>query len=1677
MDKPKKTTIFLLFLIVVILNSALIYADEMGCCANPGAGDYLCSDERLVYRDLECCPTPEEDYPGYYYDAETNPSGPQDYGDCAANYFYSDTGCSLVDDCSLGCCCGSSIADIKTKAECAGASMTFHQGTTDCSDVCGVSECSDGVDNDDNGCADYPDDNGCDSPDDVSESGGSCGSIADCYDSSYTPNLNNFAIEPSKGEKQFEISWTDECYSNMLYYEISRCLGSGCSDFALIGTSTENSFIDNSDGLLFSTYYHYKIEAHYSIQTATPTAESTGNLGDLECWHKMDYTKFCIHDGYYGRYKDYLISYLGFAESSFSSQVDSQFSSKYNTPYYCDDNNKLITADSKCADDKVCVVVDNTPDCLEEPECNYNYSNPFGLYYAQESCENDKYCFYDRSFSIADNCFVCDPYMSCYDYKSQGSCERDNCGVGNCEWGNLHTELGTGVCVSVIEDNCKWCSKTGTEGIGSSKVTSKVFEGCTEEKTQKLSVTGYPCCFKDPGAKSCKDVVCTDYNGSNCGSSQISLDSENKITNPSSDACGIGVCQLFSGECRKNADGDNKADCESNECEKDYFKPNATIVPILDRGVCKGLLIQIFDKTSYSGSETLRTSSDYKTYLCKDCSGGHPFAIYTASTKLIVSNLNVYDSSNGSRLLTLSEGTNTIKYYSEDPSKNIGIVKSVDVRSYGNATGPIIYRVSISGASEMGDIYYTNDLSPTITVEFYEGAYITHAELVNNRNGERFIPSYNGGLQNKFDFKFSGLQDGDYTFELDAKNENGVYMDEACLINMIADNTQLEAIIEPGEGALITEKTLTINLTFNKKVDLISVLASGKNITSSFSSEDDMFFTATLSLPDGNKAIVVNAKDYAGNEISASRNFVVNANPLNITIKEPSYGIASAYTFDVVIETDNDANCRYSFNSNLEYDFMDNFDNTGGTEHKIYGFNQIPDGSAAQYNFYVKCEDDIYGLGSDVFKLIVDTTPPIIETAYAHPNPVVEEPIETKLKVQTDEDVMCKYSETETDYDSMEGRFLDFGVDFNTVNTKNLSLSGADSFTYYIGCENKAELESEIESITVTVDLDSPLTVTDHTLKYSNSTTINLAVETNKKAQCKYSPTDSSVDSGNLFGPSGYSHVKSVELSPGRYTYYAKCKDQYLGGWSDVIEINFAIDTTPPVMQYVNDSSSLSNPEVTWMTDRLRVKWLASDNATSIHYYLYALEEFATLNTIINWTIQSSGGEWLWIEDLNLSNGIEYYFRVKAKNVVGLISDIMESDGITIDTNAKPTSCTNNVKDANESDVDCGGLCSPCEGGKNCDANLDCKSSYCENGVCKAASCEDNIKNQDESDVDCGGSKCQKCADSKKCNLNNDCEGGYCAFGICTSDTCYDGKLSSSESDVDCGGACPTKCSEGKNCAEDNDCDSGLECYHSECTVCSSENDYCGTQTGSDDTDGDGMSDEWEIANGFDPNDSSDGSSDADDDKLTNLDEYGYRTNPNKSDTDKDRYSDYAEVIKYKTDPLDPDSKPKSKIWVILFMLFLGVLVGVAVFVVYHKIVLNKKIKVEPSKPIPRFVHRPITPIRNGPSPEQIKQMKIKKIQEKRIEKEREGRKKIFESFGEEKEEIKEKKVVPTKVGKKMRKRRVKKKRIKTDAFTKLSKIISEEQKKEDQTKIKKVKEERTFKKLRKISKVKGEKD
>jgi len=100
---------------------------------------------------------------------------------------------------------------------------------------------------------------------------------------------------------------------------------------------------------------------------------------------------------------------------------------------------------------------------------------------------------------------------------------------------------------------------------------------------------------------------------------------------------------------------------------------------------------------------------------------------------------------------------------------------------------------------------------------------------------------------------------------------------------------------------------------------------------------------------------------------------------------------------------------------------------------------------------------------------------------------------------------------------------------------------------------------------------------------------------------------------------------------------------------------------------------------------------------------------------------------------------------------------------------AAPT-CTDKIKNGSETDVDCGGGgCPACSAGQACAVTeRDCTQyTMCSNSKCIGVSCADSVKDAHETDVDCGGGECEGCAIGKFCVTSSDCDKSICDNGQC----------------------------------------------------------------------------------------------------------------------------------------------------------------------------------------------------------------------------------------------------------------------------------------------------------------------
>ena len=95
--------------------------------------------------------------------------------------------------------------------------------------------------------------------------------------------------------------------------------------------------------------------------------------------------------------------------------------------------------------------------------------------------------------------------------------------------------------------------------------------------------------------------------------------------------------------------------------------------------------------------------------------------------------------------------------------------------------------------------------------------------------------------------------------------------------------------------------------------------------------------------------------------------------------------------------------------------------------------------------------------------------------------------------------------------------------------------------------------------------------------------------------------------------------------------------------------------------------------------------------------------------------------------------------------------------------------CTDNMKNGDETDVDCGGSCGPCIDGMACVMADDCASRFCMTMVCSACSTVSDCP----SNTYCLGGACvARKANGATCTIGEECLANFCVDGVCCAETC-----------------------------------------------------------------------------------------------------------------------------------------------------------------------------------------------------------------------------------------------------------------------------------------------------------------
>lgn len=1405
--------------------------------------------------------------------------------------------------------------------------------------------------------------------------------------------------------------------------------------------------------------------------------------------------------------------------------------------------------------------------CVSGEDCDLA-GFPVGIGASANSCHTGpngapRFCYYDNSKTSVNGCFNCEldgHRIECADYKSKSACEFDACGSGSvrggsCVWEASSTDVGTGVCRNTKENNCALCSRALQQAVDSAFAYNFIFDACSERKFQILDGKDLSCFLDDDGTpRTCNDVVCSDFSVDECGS--YTIDNDNKVTVTSSNHCSIPTCRSSGTRCFKDADGlrtptragDDCAglnDEEKRACELDYFPPTTRITANTGpAGNADFLFVEISDQKSPSGTAVnfLETSEDYRTFFCIAKASNSKCTLSFSSPSVSAAGKKsesepvlpllhffgtdlIYGLGEEAQVVLrdVEDGDNLLRFFTLDPSNNLEPVKEIRVSVLRDAAMPT-GEITVDAGTRFGDKWYTRNKKPLISVNFDKIDSIVSFSLFSQATGLPVDVVVASPLRNVgtggfgWNIKYTTTQDlpdGNYIFRVIGKITDGAQSPPvSALIKVDTTPPQIRPTIEPAQDSTVQEDPVEILIPFNEEVNLTNVKLNldafdpftftqvEENFTSSGLFSKD--FRGTFHAGDGEKIVVISAKDVAGNALeNAQHKFIIHNNAASAYLIAPPFGVTADRVLDLKIGSTSKATCNYSIDRDVAPRLKLPFDagKTAGFIHEKDGFTMTSD----SHRLFLLCEDNV-GIARTVLNLAYDPTAPVIIKAEAAPSEVIEytdfnaQKVQTTIHVFTDDVTRCKFSSTPgTLFADMEGKFPGFDEEiFKTQHSAIIELLDfTETYTYAVMCENRALKATSEKLVTFSVNVETGLKILEITTPPAiNITGVDIGVKTNKQSQCVFN-VDNTGDI-TLASVNGYDHSLSVDIrADGIHNVTYTCA--FIGEGADSVPQSaskikqIVVDTTPPDIAFVDVDGNLSEDgtyKVQHKRSIIKARWNATDPGAYYGtpfakiYYYRVVNSFSD-ELMRNWTENRDVNKFVAITNLNLSVGERYRVEVMAQDTAGnLQEEIGSSIDLLVDVSGAPAHCTDGSISGDETGTDCGGSCEPCASDASCSQNSDCSSGLCNAGVCadSSSTCSNGIQDGLEAGPDCGGSCSTLCATGASCFVNSDCVTNYCdpLQSICAVhfDPCQNGQPDVGEIGTDCGGSCSTKCPVGSGCEADLDC-ATRNCVEFKCSEPLCDNSKVdGDET---DTDCGGVCDscstgakcnidedcfQTSCVSGFCggvPAEATEDRTalkglDTDGDGLSDYDElYSYGTDPTNTDTDADGYSDYDEVTQFGTDPADPESVPGGSgfSWILLFLS----LVIIASGVVYYG---YTQYYVPPKKPqIPLGLPPRQPPV--GPTPS--KPLTIPILSNLKKNKQDAQRKEMFKAF-EHKEPLKEFSKPTTIVGE--AKKPTLEKTEKSDAFKELKDVASEKKQSPGKGDV--------FDELSSVNKKKGEK-
>jgi len=428
--------------------------------------------------------------------------------------------------------------------------------------------------------------------------------------------------------------------------------------------------------------------------------------------------------------------------------------------------------------------------------------------------------------------------------------------------------------------------------------------------------------------------------------------------------------------------------------------------------------------------------------------------------------------------------------------------------------------------------------------------------------------------------------------------------------------------------------------------------------------------TKTPIVVDKNTQICYFSKDKHGfTEIRKCGTITVDKG-FGIKFITPRYGVSSVREFDLGISTEIPSDvCKwvnavpFAINFNAIVAGRNIFQKVSPNEFKIPKFNEqisLTDGDLHEIDVICNATN---GVISPPHRLLIgfDTTAPRIRNAQALPRTVIEGN-NVRINIETDESTLCRYGvgKTFTELTStFDGFQDDFFLDEHEAIINLDSAHDQKSHAINVSCINRAEIPSNITQVEYSVNFSTVGAITSlRPTGALNAPDVEFEIKTSKIASCEIADTiNGTVAFTSTSVSDGITHKQpKTAIAAGPQNFRVRC-NFLTPATSREGTISFIVDRTPPRIKSVNDKN------VSCSTEKVSIVIDAEDGESSVDLYLYELFKRNSVNVTFSSNTSDNN---IKIEDLNLTLGSEYFFKVSARDAAGNRAAPFSSDGFTV---------------------------------------------------------------------------------------------------------------------------------------------------------------------------------------------------------------------------------------------------------------------------------------------------------------------------------------------------------------------------------------------------------------------------